>query len=176
MSKAIYIKRIVVNTISNPYNIANSDDHKVAQRAAVKFANAFNTAVANSGTSICGIAPTDGTNDAWEACKTAYNTFLSEASTDLDYAKNLLKYATRQYSDDSGEACIEKMMKTYEILVGRGYDAFMSSFVTLQANTGRTSQISSILNDSSSMIIVIISIVSITSIGGFFFLHKRKEY
>ena len=174
-------KAMVIRSISVTYetegsgttNIANNASHKAAQRAAVKFAQAFNLDVANGNT--CSTEPVDGGSSAWTACQEAYSTFLSEASSDLTYAKNLLKYAERAYSDNSDEACIERMMKTYEILVGRGYTAFMSEFITV--NAPRVSPVINIIGENTNTvaIIVIISMVSVTAIGGYFFLRKRKE-
>ena len=173
-SKAIYIKEIVVNTASSSSNIANSEDHKAAQRVAVKFANAFNVAMAT--TSNC----TTNMSTAWSTCSTAYNTFKSEASalgsTEEAWAKNLVKYATRQYSDDSGEACLERMMKTYEVCVQKhGQTAFMSELVTLGAP--QVSPLINVIGENTNTIaiIVIISMVSVGAIGGYFFIRKRKE-
>lgn len=172
-SKAIYIKEIVVNTVSGSTNIANVAAHKAAQRVAVKFAKAFNAAMDT--TSNC----TTNLSTAWATCSSAYNTFKTEAaalgSAEEAYAKNLIKYATAQYFDDSGETCIERMMKTYEICVQKhGQTAFMSELVTLQA--ARVTPLASIVGNSNTIaIIVVISMISITAIGGYFFLRRRKE-
>ena len=88
----------------------------------------------------------------------------------------MIKYATAQYSDDSGEACIERMMKTYEVCVQKhGKTAFMSDLVSL--DSAHVSQLINIVGEktNSVAIIVIISMVSVTAIGGYFFLKKRKE-
>ena len=175
-SKAIYVKEIVVNTVTSESNIANVAEHKAAQRAAVAFANAFNAAM--DATENC----TEGLDDAWSTCSSAYNSFKSAAaalgSTEEAYAKNLVKYATAQYSDDSGEACIERMMKTYEVCVQKhGQTAFMSDLVTL----GRAPSVNPVLanlsgaNNTTITIAIVISLVSVTAIGGYFFLRKRKE-
>ena len=175
-SKAIYVKEIVVNTVTSESNIANVAEHKAAQRAAVAFANAFNAAMDE--TENC----TEGLDDAWSTCSSAYTSFKSAAaalgSTEEAYAKNLVKYATAQYSDDSGEACIERMMKTYEVCVQKhGQTAFMSDLVTL----GRAPSVNPVLanlsgaNNTTITIAIVISLVSVTAIGGYFFLRKRKE-
>ncbi len=172
-SKAIYIKEIVVKT-SGVRVFSNNTDHIAAQRVAVKFAKAFNAAMAT--TANC----TTNLSSAWSTCSSAYNTFLSEAAalgeTEAQYAKNLIKYATAQYSDDSGEACIERMMKTYEICVQKhGQTAFMSDLITL--SSPKVSPLLNVIgkNTNTIAIIVIISMVSVTAIGGYFFLRKRKE-
>ena len=174
-SKAIYIKEIVVNTVSSSQNIANNDDHKAAQRAAVAFAQAFNAAMDD--TENC----TTGLDAAWSTCSSAYTTFKSTAKalgeTEEAWAFNLVKYATKAYSDDSGEACLERMMKTYETIVRRYGDdyAFMSDLVTISASSG--SPLVNIIGENTNTvaIIVIISMVSVTAIGGYFFIRKRKE-
>ena len=177
MQKALYVLFVKV-TYEQPSGtttqIANSASHKEAQRVAVKFANAFNSAMAE--TENC----TTGLDAAWSTCSSAYTTFLSEAaalgSTEEAYAKNLVKYATAQYSDDSGEACLERMMKTYEICVQKhGKTAFMSDLVSLGAP--QVSPLVNIIGENTNTvaIIVIISMVSVTAIGGYFFLRKRKE-
>ena len=175
-TKAIYCKSVVVTyaTSGSSTTISNSTDHIAAQRVAVKFAKAFNAAMDT--TSSC----TTNMSSAWSTCSSAYNTFLSEAaalgSAEEAYAKNLVKYATAQYSDDSGEACIERMMKTYEVCVQKhGQTAFMSDFVTL----GRAPSVNPIVNVSNNNNVIVIaaitSLISITTLGGYFFLRKRKE-
>lgn len=176
--KAIYCKSVAVtySTPESSQNIANSLDHIEAQRVAVKFAKAFNAAMDT--TSGC----TTNLSSAWSTCSSAYNTFKSEAaalgSTEEAYAKDLIKYATVQYSDDSGEACVERMMKTYEVCVQKhGQTAFMSDLVTL-GRTSNTNPITIIGNKTDMntiMIVVIASVLSLTAIGGYIFLRKRKE-
>ena len=174
-SKAIYVKEIVVNTVSGSQNIANVATHKAAQRVAVKFANAFNAAMDD--TEYC----TTGLSTAWSACSSAYNTFKSEAAalgeTEEAYAKNLIKYATAQYSNDSGEACIERMMKTYEVCVNKhGQTEFMSDLITLgRASTPSPLTTINGVSNTTIVIVVMTSLVGVAAIGGYFFLRKRKE-
>ncbi len=174
-SKAIYVKEIVVNTVSGSENIANNASHKAAQRVAVAFAQAFNAAMDE--TENC----TKGLDDAWSACSTAYNTFKSEAaalgSAEEAYAKNLIKYATAQYSDDSGEACIERMMKTYEVCVQKhGMTAFMKELKPLGSAPTSISLVGVSMNTNNAVsLIVVISMLSATAVGAYFFFRKRKE-
>ena len=172
-SKAIYVKEIIVHSTAAATNLANSDAHKAAQRVAVKFANAFNAAMAT--TANC----TTNMPSAWATCTSAYNTFKSEAaalgSAEEAYARYLIKYATAQYSDDSGEACIERMMKTYEICVQQhGQTAFMSDLVSLSKVPNNPI---SIINENTNnlAIIVIVSLFGIAVVGGYFFLRKKKH-
>lgn len=171
-SKAIYIKEIVVTT-SGSSVISNSVDHIAAQRVAVKFAKAFNTAMAT--TSGC----TTNMSSAWSACSSAYSTFLTEAAalgeTEGAYAKNLIKYATAQYSDDSGEACIERMLKTYEVCVQKhGQTAFMEDLVELgKAPTPLNPIVLS--GNVNIIVIVVLSVVMAGAVGGYFYIRRLKQ-
>ena len=171
-SKAIYVKEIVVNT-SGSSVISNSLDHIAAQRVAVKFAKAFNAAMDN--TENC----TTGLSTAWSTCTSAYSTFLTDAAalgeTEEAYAKDLIKYATAQYSDDSGEACIERMMKTYEVCVQKhGQTAFMNELVEL--GKAPTSVITLTLNNTTNItIIVVASVIMIAAVGGYFYIRRYKQ-
>lgn len=170
--KAIYCKSVVV-TYTTPGSstiISNNVSHTAAQRVAVKFAKAFNAAMDTT------INCTANMSSAWSTCSSAYNTFLSEAaalgSTEEAYAKNLVKYATRQYSDDSGEACLERMMKTYELCVQKhGQTAFMSDIVTL----GRTPTINVVSSNSTATIIIVSTLICGIAVGGYFVLRRKKE-
>ena len=180
-SKAIYVKEIVVNTVSGSVPISNKVDHKAAQRVAVKFAKAFNDAMDD--TEYC----TAELDDAWSACASAYSTFLSDCAAleeahegEGEYAKNLIRYATAQYSDDSGEACIERAMKTYEICVSKHQlDPFMydddGTTPLRSVNISEGFRLFNIQNSSTILIVSIVSLVSIAAVGGYFFLRKKKE-
>ena len=153
--------------------IANVAAHKEAQRVAVKFAKAFNAAM--DLTENC----TTGLDAAWATCTSAYGTFQTEAAalgSEKAYAEYYIKYASCEWSDDSGEACIERMLRTYKACVQvHGKTAFMSDLVSVSAPQG--SPLVNIIgkNTNTVAIIVIISMVSVTAIGGYFFLRKRKE-
>ena len=175
-TKAIYCKSIAVTYVEESgetVNIANNASHKAAQRAAVAYAQAFNAAMDK--TENC----TTGLDAAWSTCSSAYDAFKSAAAalgeTEGAWALNLVKYATAQYSDDSGEACIERMMKTYEICVQKhGKNAFMNDLVTLGARP--VSALSNISKNTSTVaIIVVITAVSVVAVGGYFYLRKKKE-
>jgi len=152
--------------------IANVAAHKEAQRVAVKFAKAFNAAM--DLTENC----TTGLDAAWATCTSAYETFQTEAAalgSEKAYAEYYIKYASCEWSDDSGEACIERMLRTYKACVQvHGKTAFMSDLVTLGAP--QVSPLVNIIGENTNTvaIIVIISMVSVTAIGGYFFLRKKK--
>lgn len=173
--KAIYCKSVVVtnNVPGSATVISNNVDHIAAQKVAVKFANAFNAAMDT--TNGC----TTNLSSAWSTCSSAYNTFLSDAaalgSTEEAYAKSLIADATAQYSDDSGEACIERMMKTYEVCVQKhGQTPFMSDLVSLSKIAINPLQVS-VKNSSTAIIIIAISTISVIAIGAYFYFRKKKE-
>ena len=174
-TKAIYCKTVKVtySTSGTSTVISNNVSHISAQRVAVKFAKTFNEAMDT--TANC----TTNMTNAWTTCSAAYTTFLSEAEAlgevEEAYAKNLIIYATRQYSDNSGEACIERMLKTYEICVQQhGKNAFMSDLITLGSPQVSPLVVFTEAKTKTVAIVVIISLISVTSIGGYFFIRKRK--
>lgn len=70
------------------------------------------------------------------------------------------------------------MMKTYEVCVQKhGKTAFMSDLATLVrvSNTNPISLIGNNVDTSTVANIVIVSVISVSAIGGYFFLRKRKE-
>ena len=172
-SKALYLKKLVVEYSTGQIDIANNNSHIEAQRVAVKYAKAFNAAMAT--TQGC----TTNLSSAWSVCSSAYTTFLSEAaalgSTEEEYAKNLLKYATVQYTDDSGEACIERMLKTYQVCVQKhGQTPFMSQLVEL-SNIDVRPLFDNIYKNNKIIVTVLVSFISVSVIGGYFFLKSRKK-
>ena len=155
-------------------DIANSLDHIEAQRVAVKYAKAFNTTM--SSTDGC----TTNMSTAWSACSAAYDTFLSEAAelgtTEEAYAKDLIKFATAQYTDDSGEACIERMMKTYEVCVQKHEQTpFMSDLVTVSDKAPNQGGLINVNNATSITVVVILSVIMITALGGYLFIRRYKQ-
>lgn len=174
-TRALYIKSISVSysAPARTEQIANNTEHIEAQKLAVLFANTFNGFMDD--TEYC----TAGLDAAWNSCSTAYVLFKQSAAslgeTEEAWCLNLIKYATRQYSDNSGEACIERMMKTYEVCVQKhGKTAFMSDLVTLGSPQVSPLVVFADTNTNTIAIIVIISLLSVTSIGGYFFIRKRK--
>ena len=180
-TKAIYLKSIAVTTTtsSGAQNIANVAGHEAAQKAVVKFAKAFNAAMDT--TSMC----TTNMSSAWSTASGAWTTFNSDISSlseaEQTYAKNLIKYATAQWTkntDSDYSYCLERAMATYEYCVANhGMNAFMSTVRPVEAI--RFNPISLIVADSKSAntaaIIIVISAVSIAAVGGYFFLRKKKE-
>ena len=178
-TKALYCKSIVVTCAesSSTQNIANVAGHEAAQKAVVAFAKAMNTAFDK--TENC----TDGVADAWDTASSAYSSNIADnASLSADekaYAKNLIKYASAQYTDDTDNDysyCLERAMKTYEVCIQKhGQTAFMSNVRPVGANV-HVSPLGDLSKNSSTMIIVVVtSLVAVAAIGGYFLLRKRKE-
>ena len=173
-SKALYIKEIVVDyTTTTSTELANNASHKAAQRAVVNFAKTFNEAMDT--TSGC----TTNLSVAWVSCTMAYNNFKTAAAalgeTEEAYAYSLLTNATARYSDNSGEACVERMLKTYEICVQQhGQNAFMSEIISLSRIPLNSLQI--VAKNAGSIIAGIsVALISVTAIGSYFYFRKKKE-
>lgn len=179
-TKAIYCLSVAVTYVesSGTQNIANVAGHEAAQKAVVAFAKAMNAAFDN--TTNC----TEGVAAAWTTASNAYSSNIANnASLSADekaYAKNLIKYASAQYTDDTDtdySYCLERAMATYEACIQKhGQTGFMTDVRSISPSSKITSL--SLLNNGNSntvAIIVVISIISISCIGGFFFLRKRKE-
>lgn len=177
---AQYIASVAITTLGesgDDINIANVTGHEDAQRAVVKFAKAFNAAMDT--TSGC----TTNMSSAWATATNAWNTFLSEAAalgeTEEAYAKNLIKYASSQWTSDTDSNyayCLERALATYDKCVSvHGQTAFMSQIRAAQ-KIQVNPVIASVQNNSSIVITVIaISSLSIIAIGAYFYFRKKKE-
>ena len=165
-------------SVTTVVHYANQMEHFDAQKAVVKFAKAFNTAM--NASNVC-----EGTHAnleaGWANASAAYSTFLNDISsldvTEQDWAKAMLSYATAAWGSDAEAACVEKAMATYEYVV-RTYklNAFMDSIrpVERATNVNPISVIGTTSNNAVA-IIVIVSLVSAAAVGGYFFIRKRKE-
>lgn len=164
-----------IGTATTTTHYANQAGHFEAQKAVVKYAKAFNEAM--NGENVCS-GTFENLSTAWATASAAYTTFLSDISsldeTEQTFAKEMLTYATAQWSGNAEAACVEKAMKTYEHVV-KTYKltAFMSE--VRPVSPSRFTSIFNIDNSNMAPIIVIISMISIAAVGGYFFLRKRKE-
>jgi len=177
---AQYIKSVAITTAEESgetTNIANVAGHEAAQKAVVAFAKAMNAAFDN--TANC----TDGVAAAWETASNAYSSNITDnallSADEKAYAKNLIKYASAQYTDDTDDDysyCLERAMATYEACIQKhGQTAFMNDVRPVSASS-RITPLSIINGNGNTVaIIVVISMISVTCIGGYFFLRKRKE-
>jgi len=178
-TKAIYCLSVAVTYAesSGTQNIANVAGHEAAQKAVVAFAKAMNAAFDN--TANC----TDGVAAAWTTASNAYSSNIADnASLSADekaYAKNLIKYASAQYTDDTDNDysyCLERAMATYEACIQKhGQTAFMSD-VRLVSASSRITPLSIVNGNGNTVaIIVIVSMISVAAIGGYFLFRRRKE-
>ena len=180
-TKAIYCKSVVVTTSTSivGQDIANKAGYETAQNAVVTFAKAFNAAMDT--TSGC----TTNMSSAWSTATSAWSTFnttISSLSTsEQNYAKALIAYASATWTentDSNYEYCLERAMATYEKCV-TDYDMnpFMSAVrpVERASNINPISIISSKAEFNVVAIVVVTSVISLTAIGGYFFLRKRRE-
>ena len=92
-------------------------------------------------------------------------------------AKLFLKNATRICLDNlsQGGAEIENAMAHYDACVEKFGFSPDTSLTTVQESARVISAFGIVQNNNAIAIIVVISMISITAIGGFFFLRKRKE-
>ena len=178
---AQYIASVAITTVESSgeeTNIANVAGHEAAQKAVVAFAKAMNAAFDD--TANC----TDGVAAAWATASSAYSSNIANnASLSADekaYAKNLIKYADAEYTDDTDDDysyCLERAMATYEACIQKhGQTGFMSDVRPVSASSRITSL--SVINGNGDTvtIIVAVSIVSVAAVGGYFFLRRRKEH
>lgn len=187
--KAIYVKSVVVNyvTAGAESDIANATGMHLAQKAVIDYAKDFNDTLEE----ICiayGSTDTSDLQDAWDDLATQYtnwftNTGKSLTSKEKAHAKALFANASsvdRNVTASADE--LQHMLAKYDWIVGHYSNC--GDFLNTDAGTGRDAvpQASSrvilntiIGNSNTVAIIVVISMISVTCIGGYFFLRKRKE-
>ena len=172
------IEIVYEGTVTTTVHYANQADHFDAQKAVVKYAKAFNTAM--NASNVCN-GTFENLETGWANASAAYTTFLSDISSldvsEQTWAKSMLAYANNGWSTDAEAACVDKAMATYDHVV-RTYKltAFMSSVRSVSAGAKiRPLSIFNNGNTNTVAIIVIISVISVTAIGGYFMLKKRKE-
>ena len=176
-TNSLWVKSIKIVTSTGSTNIANVAGHEAAQKAVVAFAKAMNAAF--NDTANC----TDGVADAWSTASSAYSSNITDnaslSAEEKAYAKNLIKYASAQYTDNTDNDysyCLERAMATYEACIQKhGQTAFMSDVRLVSPSSRITSLSFTNGNGNTVAIIVIVSLISVTAIGGYFFIKKRKE-
>jgi hypothetical protein len=187
--KAIYFKSIVVDYVTNGEisDIANKEGMHLAQKAVLEYAEDFNGTLEE----ICvGIGSTNTTNlsEAWSELSAQYTSWFTNSGKSLTndekaHAKALFANAAsvdRNVTATADE--LEHMLAKYDYIV-RNYH--YADFLNTDSGTGREAVSQSnpsliftrLFNNSTNSvaIIVIISMFSVTAIGGYFFLRKRKE-
>ena len=181
--KGLFIKYITVYSQNGTTNIANVIGHEAAQAAVVKFAKAFNTAM--SAENVCG-GTQENLATGWTNASGAYTTFLSDISSlseaEQNYAKSMIANATAVWTTDTDSNynyCLERAMATYEYCVTH-HSGTCTAFMSAVRPVGRVvanNEIMSFAETDNNMIIVIavVSAVSLLTIGGYFFIRRRKE-
>ena len=170
-TNSLWVKSIKIVTSTGSTNIANVAGHEAAQKAVVAFAKAMNAAF--NDTANC----TDGVADAWSTASSAYSSNITDnaslSAEEKAYAKNLIKYASAQYTDNTDNDysyCLERAMATYEACIQKhGQTAFMSDVRLVSPSSRITSLSFTNGNGNTVAIIVIVSLISVTAIGGYFF-------
>ena len=177
MGSDVVVEYQIEGSESTTVHYANDMEHFDAQKKVVEFAKFMNTTM--NGTNVC-----SGTfanlESAWDDVAGKYDELFGASTTlnetELAWAKNMLKYATAAWGSDDEAAFVEKAMKTYEHCVSQyDLDEFMSA--VRSAQSVKVSPLVNIIGENTNTvaIIVIISMVSVTAIGGYFFLRRRKE-
>lgn len=130
---------------------------------------AFGTSFLNKTATAC----TDGTKDNSEALKTIWTTLNTEFNALSDSAKKLVKGAV---ANNAGTD-LEKAMARYDHIVKR-YSAVhteIDDFIGRGVTTSLTNQLFKANTTNNIMVISLIACASVATIGGFFFIRKRKE-
>ena len=155
-----------------PYGDSIANTNAVVQKAVLEFAEHFNDTMqcVNGGT-------TANVASKWSTLSTDFSTAMSGfTGDDLAHFKALFAYADSVESGDT----LQDMLARYDYIVAK-YK--LSDFLNSAADRPEVAQspnVSSLFNiigenSNTIAIIVIISMVSVTAIGGYFFLRKKKE-
>ena len=165
--------------------VTYSNKNFAAQKAALEFVNDFNETMAcnlNGGTSKSTVL------SRWETVVGLFSTRRTESGQAAAY-NNLFKYASAANVVDDGEGhgitpegdSLQKMLAKYNYIVST-FEA--EDFLNTDANVGRTAvQASAYIapfgytseSNNTALIIVIISLVGLTAVGGYFLIRRRKE-
>ena len=150
------------------------------------FAQEFisNTACNVNGTS----EPTFNNDSSWLKLEASYNGLDSEEQGllhDATYTKSGSGAQTIVEATGTTNQTIAEAMAKYDYIEGRynpnnlgssPWKNFIGRSITPIGQSNSKILVDAISNDSNvSMIVIVISLVSITALGGFFFLRKRKE-
>ena len=176
-ARAAYLKAIEVQYTSN---VSNASGHETAQAKVVEFAQYLNTQM--NGTNVC-----SGTganlSTAWGNVSAKYTALFgaetSLSESELAFAKVLLASASASWNEshDSDEKyCLERAMKTYEWCVSnRGQTAFMSAVRPVSSRIETGNIVGASQDSTVATIVTVTSLITVTALGAFLFLKKRKE-
>ena len=154
-------------------------NHFDAQKKVVEFAKYMNTTM--NGTNVCS-GTFENLESAWDDVADKYDELFGASTTldatELAWAKNMLKYASPVWGSDAEPSCVEKAVKTYDYCVDK-YD--LDPFMDGVRSVGRAGNISpiAVINFNTNVgviaVVVITSVISLSAIGGYFFLRKRRN-
>ena len=186
--KAIYVKSVTVNYVTTgaASDIANAENMHLAQKAVIDYAVAFN----NSLEAICvayGSTDTTELTDAWNNLADQYDNWFNNGDKDLTseeiaHAKALFANADSVDRNKTASADdLQHMLAKYDWIL-RHYQ--LNDFLANDSGTNRPivkkssptiGLFGNIDSSNATAIVVIVSVVSLTAIGGYFFLRKKRE-
>lgn len=186
--KAIYVKSVTVNyvTENGSSNIANAANMYLAQKAVIDYANDFNTALE----AVCvayGSTDTTDLENAWNDLAEQYVNWFNNGDKDLTseeiaHAKALFANADSVDRNKTPSADdLQHMLAKYDWIISHYQlnDFLANDSGTnrpiVQNSSPRIGIFGNIDSSNTTAIIVIVSLVSLTAVGGYFFLRKRKE-
>lgn len=154
---------------SSTSNIADTNVN--AQRALISFAKTFNTTMAcDDG------GDTANVESKWSSASSAFTTAMNALGTD---DKTVFKRLVANASAVEGGDSLQDMLARYDYIIAKY--KLSNDFLHDGADRGAV-QYSRVLpfnfvtkNSNAITITVICSVISLTAIGGYFFLRKRKE-
>ena len=187
-TKAIYVKSVTVNyvTENGSSNIANAANMYLAQKAVIDYANDFNTALE----AVCvayGSTDTTDLENAWNDLADQYGNWFNNGDVDLTaeeiaHAKALFANADSVDRNKTPSADdLQHMLAKYDwILSHYQFNDFLANDSgtnrpIVQNSSPRIGLFGNIDSSNATAIIVVVSLVSLTAIGGYFFIRKRKE-
>ena len=137
-----------------------------AQDLVVQFATYFNKQLVP----VCSSENKDFT-DAWGNVTSKYNELFGETNDDVEYAKNMMKYATATWEENAD--CLQRAMKTYEFVVAHHNQTGFMEDIRPVSSTVNSFNVSS-LSDNATIIIALVAIVALSGFA-FFYVTKRKN-
>lgn len=181
MQKALYVKTVTVTyeKITTGADIKNTN--VLAQKAVIEFAEDLTSKLNAVCDQVNGNTDVEELDAKWSLIS---GTFTSKRSS-LDASHQtafdqLIKFASKSESGDA----LQKALSSYDYVYAK-YHASLTAGDFLNSGSGRGAvqysayigPFESLMQSTSSTvtIVVIVSMVSLTAIGGYFFLRKRKE-
>lgn len=154
---------------NNSSNIA--DTNATAQRALISFAKTFNTTMScDEGGDTANIA------SKWSSASSAFATAMNALDTD---DKTVFKRLVANASAVEGGDSLQDMLARYDYIIAKY--KLSDDFLHDGADRGavqyaRVTPLNIVVNNGNTVaIIVVISMISVTAIGGYFFIRRRKE-